>query len=114
MVVGQRPKQEVGQRCNGAKEPCKTHTQTGVAMCVVALVVQCVLDITVTIDGNGCDVEDGANDPEAQNEDAQLAQRPIPMEDGQHGQGLRIQRHHQVIHRKAYNKDITWPKKYKS
>lgn len=78
------------------------------------LIVQCVADVAVAIDGNGCDVEDRSDDTKAQNKATQLAlhciQRPTAVEDSQQGQGVRVQRHHQVSHRKAHHKEITWQK----
>lgn len=111
MVVHQRTEQEVGQRCDSIQEPRETQTQTSVATCVVTLVVHRVADVAVAIDGDGCDVEDTADNTKAQNEATQLAlhcvKRPAAVEDGQQGQGVWVKRHHQVSYRKAHHKYIT-------
>ncbi len=68
-------------------------------------------DVAVAVDGDSRDVEDRADHTQSHNKPAQLAVQgahcPVVMEDSDQSQGVGVQRHHQVSHRKTHHKDVT-------
>lgn len=61
-IILQRANKEIGHCGNGGEKPGKAQVTAGVPQAVQAVVVETVADVAVAINGNGCDVEDRAND----------------------------------------------------
>lgn len=71
-------------------------------------------DITVSVDGDAGDVEDGADDADTHEEAADLAvdvtQVPAIVEDGGEDQRVWVDGHHKVCHCQAHHKDVPYRK----
>ncbi|KAF3838149.1 hypothetical protein F7725_009917, partial [Dissostichus mawsoni] len=85
-VILQRANKEVWHGGECGEQPGEAQVAAGVPQAVQAVVVQAVADVAVPVDGDGCDVEDGADDAEAHDEAAglavQVAHGPVIVEDG--------------------------------
>ena len=86
-VILQEPHEEAGHQGQQGEEPDKADVEGGVPVAVDAVVGHAVADVAVAVNGDGGDVEDGANDAQAHHKGAGLAARlpqgPAVMEDGQ-------------------------------
>lgn len=111
-VILQGADEEVGHGGDGGEEPGEAQVAAGVPQAVEPVVVEAVADVAVTVNSNGGDVKNGANDAEAHDEAAGLAVQvphgPVIVEDGRQDQRVGVERHHQVRHRQTHHKDVAW------
>ena len=111
-IVLQRAHKEVGHCGDGGEQPGEAQVAAGVPQAVQAVVVEAVADVAIAVDGDGRDVEDGADDAEAHNEATGLAVQvphsPVIVEDGRQDQRVRVQCHYQICHRQAHHEDVPW------
>lgn len=85
-IVLQRLHKPVGHDGQDSEEPQKHHVAHSVLFGEDLVIVKAVADVTVAVDGNACDVKDGADDTETHQEATDLAVDvscdPAIVEDG--------------------------------
>ena len=114
-VVLQGSHKEVGQQDQQGEQPDEADVEGGVPAAAEAVVGHAAADVAVAVDGDGCDVEDGANHAQTHHEGAGLAvhlpQGPAVVEDGHKGQRVGVQGYGQVSERQTHQEQVTWSKK---
>ena len=109
-VILKRTHEQVGHDGHHSQRPDQHHIADRVLVAVQLVVLEAVTDVTVSIDGDAGDVEDGADDADAHEEAADLAvgvtQVPAIVEDGGEDQRVRVDGHHEVCHCQAHHKDV--------
>lgn len=114
-IVLQGTHEEIGDGGDGSEEPRQTQVPESVLEAVEPVVLQAVADIAVAVDGDGGDVEDGADHTQTHDEAADLtvhvAHSPFVMEDGQKNQGIWVHCYCQVCYGQADHKDVSCRKR---
>lgn len=86
-VILQEPHEEAGYQGQQGEETDKADVEGGVPVAADEVVGHAVADVAVAVNGNGSDVEDGADDAQTHHKGAGLAARlpqgPAVVEDGQ-------------------------------
>ncbi|MGH0152745.1 UNVERIFIED_CONTAM: hypothetical protein FKN15_037643 [Acipenser sinensis] len=93
------------------EDPHQDHVADGVLVREELVVLEAVADIAVAVDGDACDVEDGADNAQPHQETADLtvdvAQAPAIMENGRENQRVRIDGYHQVCYSQTNHKGMS-------
>ncbi len=110
-VVLQRLHEPVGHDGKDGERPDKHDIAHGVAVGEEFVVLQAVADVAVAVDGDACDVEDGANDAEAHEEATDLtvdvAGDPAVVENGGQDQRVGIDGDYQVSKSQAHHEGVS-------
>lgn len=108
----ERTHKQVGHNSHHSQCPYENHIAHGVLVTVKFVVFEAVTDVAVSVDGDAGDVEDGANDADTHEEAADLAvdvtQVPAIVENGGEDQRVWVDGHHEVRHRQANHKDVSY------
>lgn len=93
-------------------DPGNDQVDAGIAQAEDPLVLEAVADVAVAVDGDGRDVEDGADYTQSRDEPDELAleltQIPVSNRHGIQHHRVRVDGHQHVCHREAGHEEVAW------